>query len=1364
MNKDLMDIFRATQSRCFLRVLLAGIFLTGVARDCWSDEGIDFFENRIRPVLIERCYECHNSHDRTESGLAVDHRTAIRRGGDSGKAVVPGKPAKSLLLKAIAHAEGAPRMPQDNPKLSKEMVADFTRWVQMGAPDPRDKAPSKEQLQNETSWETIRERRKRWWSFQPVKKYAVPKSDGDWARSDVDRFVLAALNTAKLKPAQAADRRTLIRRVTFALIGLPPTQAEIEAFVNAADDDAWQKVVDRLIASKHFGERWARHWMDWFRYCETHGSEGDVGIPHAYRYRDYLIRSLNNDVSYQQMVKEHIAGDLLPNPRINPVTQLNESATAIGHFRMVEHGFAPIDALDEKVRWTDNQIDVITKAFLGLTVSCARCHNHKFDAISQKDFYALFGVLGSSRPATIVVDSKQRQNVNKHEIRVNKAKIRASLADEWLAELQQWNGGLTLTEAAAGKHKAVFNAARKAGATNPLREWLQLTGLKGEEFAQRSKTLFAETAAARKRIADRAGSFVRRWDLAGADHKTWNQSGNGLEGASAAGSFALHPTGDTVVASINPGGIFSNLVSDKHAAMLTSPDFNINFNDVWVQCAGASGARARFVVENYPRAIGLLYKAQNINSIEPHWMKFDMSYFAGDLMHLELVTARDIPVEARPNERSWFGVTQVVCTKKGEPAPEQAPISVAAFTSKVPQSTAELRELYRHTLIDCVTAWRDGKISNEQALFLSYFVRNAMLPNTTQALPKSSALIAEYRKLESQVPVPVRAAGLVEAAGTESPLFVRGNHLQKGEPVPRRFLEAFDSKPIRSQGSGRLELAEDFASPRHPLLARVIVNRVWHHLFGSGLVRTTDNFGRLGEKPSHPELLDNLAAEFMTDGYSIKRLIRRLVTTNTFQQGTLRSESAIAQDPDNRLLAAMSVRRLEAEAIRDSILEVAGVLERQVMGPSVGGAARRRALYVVVYRNSLNPFLSAFDWPAPFTTKGRRDVTNVPAQSLALMNDPFVVDHSRIFAQRVLRDATAKTDEHRVARFFELGLGRTASQVELAGAIRFMKTASERQANARIIAARIQNQAKKTRQEITQMINPIRDALLGKWKSDNTKKPEISKPIARWEFEKDLRDSIGNLHGEAVDNAHVRNGGLVLDGRSYVKTALFEKDLNEKTLEVWLTLSNISQRAGGAITVQTPDGIYFDSIVYAEREPKRWMPGSNGFSRTKNVGGRDETNEAAENSVHVAITYASDGTVTVYRNGEPYGRPYKTQKPPKFQRGKAQVIFGMRHGTPANRTSLLQGVIHKAQLYDKALSADEVAFSGKGQLFVALKKVLAQLTEQQRREYDKKQLLLATLAKQLEDYSYASKPLDPNQKWNDLALAIFNFKEFIYVR
>ena len=327
-------------------------------------EEIEFFERRIRPVLVESCYECHNSGGRAEGSLELDHRSGLLRGGDRGPAVVVGNAGESLLIQAIRQTSDDLRMPQAGPKLKPAVVADFARWINHGAVDPRDKPPTKDELAQQTSWEATRERRRQWWSFQPLQKVAPPPSTGRWAHP-VDRFLAAKWDAARLNPVPPADRGTLLRRLSFVLTGLPPTPEQIEAFVRDSSPDAYERLVDRLLGSPAFGERWARHWMDWFRYAETHGSEGDPPIPDAWRYRDYLIRALNADVPYDQLVREHVAGDLLPQPRINRELGTNESALGIGHYRMVQHGYLPTDALDELVRVTDNQIDTLSKAFLG---------------------------------------------------------------------------------------------------------------------------------------------------------------------------------------------------------------------------------------------------------------------------------------------------------------------------------------------------------------------------------------------------------------------------------------------------------------------------------------------------------------------------------------------------------------------------------------------------------------------------------------------------------------------------------------------------------------------------------------------------------------------------------------------------------------------------------------------------------------------------------------------------------------------------------------------------------------------------------------------------------------------------------------
>ena len=364
-----------------------------------SPDRFDFFEQRIRPTLVNECYECHGAK-KQKGGLRVDFRDGLLKGGDSGPAFVPGDAKKSLLIQSIRHAAPDSKMPKDRPQLPDAVIADFVTWVNQGAVDPRDQrlTASATTLADNVGWAATLKARKDWWSFQPVQKPAVPKvKNAAWSEHPVDRFLLAKMEERGLRPSDAASRESLLRRVTFALTGLPPTADEIDDFRRDVSPGAYEKRVDRLLASPRFGERWARHWMDLVRYCESHGSQGDPELPMAWRYRDYLIRAFNGDVPYDQFVREHIAGDLLANPRLSPAEGLNESMLGPAHLRMVEFGFVPVDALDDQVKVVDNQIDVFSKAFLGLTVSCARCHDHKFDPISQKDFYALYGTVSDWR-------------------------------------------------------------------------------------------------------------------------------------------------------------------------------------------------------------------------------------------------------------------------------------------------------------------------------------------------------------------------------------------------------------------------------------------------------------------------------------------------------------------------------------------------------------------------------------------------------------------------------------------------------------------------------------------------------------------------------------------------------------------------------------------------------------------------------------------------------------------------------------------------------------------------------------------------------------------------------------------------------
>ncbi len=460
-----------------------------------TPESTGIFENKIRPVLAAECNECHNA-TKHKGGLRLDYRDGWKKGGDSGDAIVPGDAAKSLLIQSIRHEDPDLMMPAKSPKLDDKVIADFEKWVNMGAPDPRDQPPAEQG--GKPAWPDLLAARRTWWSLQPVEKPAIPQvKHAAWSAHPVDRFLLAKMEELGLAPAPETDPRTYIRRLTFTLTGLPPTAAEVEAFVQACaveqkDNETIRQsdsekggattaslspspivslssslapkavaaLTDRLLASPRFGEHWARHWLDLVRYAETHGSEGDPEIREAWRYRDYVIRALNADVPIDQFIREHLAGDLLPHPRVNP-EGFDESILGTAQFQLVEHGFQPVDTLDEQVKTVDNQIDVVSKAFQGLTISCARCHDHKFDAISQRDYYALYGIFASCRPAQVTIDTPEIQTKNRDALDRLHMKIQSVLADAWLQAADQFPA--RLHDASSQTAKAAEIAAKIQG-------------------------------------------------------------------------------------------------------------------------------------------------------------------------------------------------------------------------------------------------------------------------------------------------------------------------------------------------------------------------------------------------------------------------------------------------------------------------------------------------------------------------------------------------------------------------------------------------------------------------------------------------------------------------------------------------------------------------------------------------------------------------------------------------------------------------------------------------------------------------------------------------------------------------------------
>jgi mono/diheme cytochrome c family protein len=1338
------------------------------AADLPADQ-VEFFESRIRPILAQECYECHNSRGDEKGGLNLDHRSAWQKGGNTGPVIVPGDPGASLLLKSIRHEEADLEMPKAGAKLDDRIIADFTKWIELGAPDPRDEPPSAEQLASDTDWEAIRTRRQGWWSFQPIVNPAIPNATG--VTHPVDRFIRAKLATEGLKPAPAADPRTLLRRLHFTLAGLPPTLAETQSFLAAWERDrtaAVENRIDGLLAAPTFGERWARHWMDWTRYADSHGSEGDPAIPYAWRYRDYLIRALNADIPYDQLVREHLAGDLLESPRINESLALNESAIGLGHLRMVYHGFAPTDVLDERVRFTDDQIDTVSKAFLGLTVSCARCHNHKFDAISQADYYAMFGIFTSSLPATVTVDAPGVLEKNREALIEEKARIKQAVADHWIANLASvptaWN---PLLEKPSDE-KGIVSFLQKIRALSEDRPAI------ARLWTETSDALKKEQSATE---ALKASDTVKIWwDFSDpAEAKRWTGFGLGLSPArsSPAGEFTLALDGARLFDRILPAGSYTHGISSRDAGLLASEPLLLDDEyDLYVDVAG-DGSSFRYAVQHYPRS-GTVFPVKNLEGGAWKQEKFDrLDYWKGDSIHLEFATAPDAPILAKDAERSWFGVRDAILVKKGSPAPTHAAQEYLAplfdrGDALVPQTLDEALARYAQTLRETILHWRtnDGTFSDEEALFLQSSIEGGLLLNSLEGLPADLlAAHQQYTSLESQIPVATRAPGLHEQKGIDQALYVQGSHKQPGEIIPRRFLEAIDRTPYATTGSGRLEFAGDLLRSDNPFTARVIVNRLWSYLFEKGLVTTVDNFGRLGESPSHPELLDHLAFRFREEqGWSIKTLIRDLLLTETWQQDGLVTDDSESLDPENRWLSHYPMHRLDAEAIRDSFLAVSGQLDPQLFGPPVEGTSNRRSLYVRVNRNTLDPLLTTFDFPTPVSAVGRRDATNVPAQSLTLLNDPFIIEQAGLWVKKT----SGENPEAMIRQLYETALTRSPSESELEQARAFVESIEvERGADQRRFSE-LSTEQNRREADLAAILEPIRRTLLSELRSptpSGVSPADAFEPLSMWTFDQDLHDGRGQLHGTSVGSTGIVEGALRVTGDGFVASAPLDQDLAEKTIAAVVQLDALDQRGGGVMTVQDLQGGIFDSIVIGERREKHWLSGSDNFTRTLDFEGMEES-EAVGTPIHLAFTYESDGTIRAYRNGEPYGKSIRKAPLHTFKAGQAQVLFGLRHGKAPSGNRTLRGQILEARLFDRALTPAEARAltSGNGQ-FVSEREILNALnpthkTEKVRLETEIKEIRLEMEILRRRGAGEA----DPSKAWRDLAHAIFNFKEFLYLR
>lgn len=1034
-----------------------------------TEASLEFFEREVRPVLAEHCYSCHGP-EKQKAGLRVDHLSFLLSGGESGPAITPGDAAASRIAEAMAYTNVDLQMPPKG-KLSDEQIKVVQTWIEEGAHWPDEPVPTEGADAAETF--DLKKRRDEHWAWQPINSPAPPAvANAAWPRHDIDHFILARLEAAGYEPAPEADRATLIRRLSFALTGLPPTPEAVARFAADESADAYERLVDELLASPDFGERWGRHWLDVTRYAETYGHEQDYPVEHAWRYRDYVIRAFNSDLPYDQLLREHIAGDLLPQPRFNVETSTNESLAATGFWYMHQATHAPVDVRQDQNDRIDNQIDVFSKAFLGMTVSCARCHDHKFDAISMADFYALAGFLKSSRQQHAYIDPQGK--IAEGVTRLQRAKerveaaIRAGFEQADAAAAPVYSHLMASAEAAQSGEEASEVAARRGLDSTTLTRWVEAIDDESTEDgahplhlwnkARQQTTLdaawfagIAAWASEAKKPPVSAGEVVYETFGIRDSFGAWTTTGEAF-GSSPSGPGAWMNEGGRV--DFVPSGVaHSGLLDTRLEGTLRSPDFIIEHDTLQYRAAG-TGGQIRLIIEGYElrEFNGLLFEQTFLDvkhGGEYRWLQQvdGIAKFKGRTAFIEIVDTGD----------GWIAVDEIRFSDT--PAQSTADLSMARalLAPKLPSSLAELAARYTAYTSQAMLDWLAGTADASQIDWLGFVNRRqlAPLPGETRQFARA---IAHKLKTAEKLPRPERMLAIAEGTPTDEILMLRGNYKTPGKPVRRRFLEALGDAAVAvpATGSGRRELAEALLAEDNPLTARVMVNRVWHYLMGRGLVPTVDNFGVLGQTPSHPELLDYLATRFRANGWSVKSLIRDIVTTQTYRMSSMPHDAAAeAADPDNVLLHRMNRRRLEAESIRDAILKVAGTLDTTRFGPSVpayispfvegnrrpevsgpADGGRRRSIYMEVRRNYMSPMLQAFDMPVPDTTQGVRNVSNVPAQALILMNDPFVLDQARAWSERIM--VAHASIEDRVRTLYLEGLGREPSAEEQVKMFEFM--------------------------------------------------------------------------------------------------------------------------------------------------------------------------------------------------------------------------------------------------------------------------------------------------------------------------------------
>ena len=833
------------------------------------------FEMKIRPILANRCYGCHSSAPL--GGLTMNSRNGLLKGGKTGPAVVPGKPEESLLIQAIEHTNDKMKMPMGAGKMPDAEIALLTTWIKDGAFWPEVPVTAS----SAKSKYVITAEQRKFWAFQPVTKPTLP--DVKNATTPIDRLVIAKLEAKGLKPNSPAQRRDLIRRAYLDLTGLPPTYEVTEAFVKDPAPQAFANIVDKLLASKQYGERWARYWLDVARYADDRlDSDVELSYPNSFRYRDWVIQAFNQDMPYNTFVKAQIAGDQLG---VQSDGKNNQLAVGLGFY-----GLSP--------ELNDDRVDVTTRGFLALTGACAQCHDHKFDPIPTKDYYALQGVFSSTKRAEFELAPAA-------DVKIYKAQ--AKKIDELKLRIQSFlhNQATQLAEVLAADSPRYIRAARKV-------------------LVDTKPQTVAAVAAADQLDAITLGRWVTYLKTGPLDNKYlkgWRDE-----------SFNLSQFKQEALAVFQE----RKKVDEKNLSSKATND---------------------------PDTKGETY------ALPPDRFYLWRDLFFNDFYGREFKQEEDGVL--------YYGPNRGYLTSDG---------TVERFFEG---------------------QWK-GYLSNMRA----------ELKELQTNLPPQYAFAHAIKDNPTAIDERIQINGVAENLGEVAPRAFL-SILSAGEPVPFK------------NGSGRLELAEAIVNPTNPLTARVMVNRIWQHHFGDGLVRTVSNFGRMGETPSNPELLDYLASNFMENGWSMKKLHREIMLSSTYQLSSDNAEANFAVDPDNRLLWRANRQRLDAEAMRDTLLSVAGELESSDGGTPMAlenTTNKHRSIYGFISRRKLDGTLALFDFPNPNLSAEKRIATATPLQQLFFLNSEFLEGRAKALNARL---AAAKSTDERIRQAYRIVFGREATAQEI---------------------------------------------------------------------------------------------------------------------------------------------------------------------------------------------------------------------------------------------------------------------------------------------------------------------------------------------